>query len=239
MESDVSCVAITRGGWGTIYSFKNKAEADNHPLVQYGDAVLDGPESVTTQYNVLEIGRLLAMLGCEKLRLSVLRSIHPDLGLKHSDRVRRVAERAREIWELIEQAAVQPPSDPSLIFKQVAEDRKSMTKESTMSENEKTKAAETQANTKAPKAPKEAKAPKPPKYGDNDVIRLQSDAEGKQYGKEHNPKRTGSASAIRFSNYTDGMTVGELLKMGDTQAKVFGDLDYDQAKGYIEIEKAV
>lgn len=234
----MSCVAITRGGWGSIYSFKNKAEANNHPLVQYGDAVLDGPESVTTQYNVLEIGRLLAMLGCEKLRLSVLRSIHPDLGLKHSDRVKRIAERASEIWGLIEQAAAQPPSDPNLIFQLVADDRKAMSKESTMEDANK-KAATTEANAKAAKPAKEPKAPKPPKYGDNDVIKLMSDAEGKQYGKDHNPKRTGSASAIRFANYTDGMTVAELLKMGDTQAKVFGDLDYDQAKGYIEIEKAV
>lgn len=232
----MSCVAVTQGGWGKFYLFADKKSAEDHPLVQYGDSVLCGPDCVVEQYNVLEIGRLLAMLGDEKLRLSVLRSIHPELGLKNSERVKRISERAPDIWDRIKLAASQPPADPSEIIKLVAIDRKQQSKESTM-EDVKNQEAATAAQTT--KAEKPVKAPKPPKYANDDIVRMLSDKDGKQYGADNNPKRSGSATAIRFANYRDGVTVGELLSNGDTQSKIFADLDYDQAKGFIEIEKAI
>lgn len=214
-----------------MYSFESRAQADAHPLIQYGDAILDGPADITAQYNLLEIGRLIAMLGCEKTRLSVLRSIHPDLGLRHSERLKKVEERAADIWSLMEQAAVSPPSDPAEIMTLIQKDREA-TKESTMTDKAANAAPKTDAKEKAPAKEKVVKAPK---YAGTSTIKLLSDKDGKQFGADHNPKRAGSASALRFANYSDGLTIAELLEKGDSQATVFADLDYDIKKGFIEV----
>lgn len=227
----MTCVAVTREGWGNFYAFDSKEEAHNHALIQYGDAVMDGPEDLLRNYNLLEIGRLLSRLGDERLRLATLRSIHPDLGLSYTQRIKLLRERSREIWDLVLSQAQRPPSDPETIIRLVQADRQSLT-ESTMDE----KTQDTTKKSKAEKAPKEKKEPKPPRYTAQSIVHLLSDADGKQYGPDHNPKRAGSASAERFARYRDGITVGELLDH-EAQTKVFADLDYDVSKGFIEIER--
>lgn len=73
--------------------------------------------------------------------------------------------------------------------------------------------------------------PREPKYADTCTIALLKDKEGVQFGKDHNPKKPGSASHDRFSRYSDGMTVGDATALGVLR----GDLDNDVKKGYIQI----
>ena len=61
------------------------------------------------------------------------------------------------------------------------------------------------------------------------TISLKSDADGKVYGAENNPKR--GKSAERFSLYKEGMTVGEAREVGIYAA----DLGNDIQKGFISI----
>lgn len=222
----MSCVAITRGGFGSIYLFESRQEAEIHPIIQYGDAFLCGSKDIVNQYNSLEIGKLMSMLDDEPLRVSVLRPIHPDLNLSHIEKRKRIIERSEEIWDAILQLAVSPPSDPVEVLQVIVKDRKHFM-ENDMSDE----VVGTEEKVK--------KSPKAKRYNNADVVRLLSDADGKQYGADHNPKRTGSASYLRFANYVDGITVGELIQKGNSQAVVFGDLDYDTAKGYIEVERAI
>ena len=50
---------------------------------------------------------------------------------------------------------------------------------------------------------------------------------------EANPKRLNSKSYERFNLYVDGQTIGEFLEAGGTG----GDVAYDLAKGYIELDR--
>lgn len=91
-------------------------------------------------------------------------------------------------------------------------------------ENETTEAGAEEKAAKKPAVPRE------PKYSETSVIKLLSDKDGKQYGPEHNPKKPGSNSAVRFAKYVDGMTVKEAKEAG-----LYGDLTYDVKHNYIEI----
>lgn len=95
---------------------------------------------------------------------------------------------------------------------------------------------EASASNKPAKVKSDApEGPKLPRgITETQVIRLQSDKDGKQYGAENNPKRPGSKAAVRFALYKDGMTVRQALEAGLDP----GDLAYDSNKQFIVLEAA-
>lgn len=230
------CLAITREGWGDVWRFASKDAAYGHALVQPSDAILTGAQDITRQYNMLEIGRLLEKIGNEHLRVTILSSVHPDLGLPDRVRLERVAERADRIWDALLGLARDVPEDPAAVLTQVRLDRRLMTqlnqkKDDNMANTPATGAAGTTA----------AAAPKPEKkqkFADSAIIRLQADKEGKKYGKDNNPKRAGTTTHDRFAKLVDGMTVAAYVKAVGNQAAAFSELDYNQKKGFLKIEEA-
>lgn len=69
----------------------------------------------------------------------------------------------------------------------------------------------------AAKPPKEVK-PQAPRtvagHALTAVISLGVNKDGKKYGSDNNPKRAGSAAAVRFAAYKDGQTIEQALKAG-------------------------
>lgn len=226
------CVAVTRGGWGDVWRFEDRQSADLHPLVQYGDAILEEDDRVTRQYSTHEAGRLLQMIGDERLRQSVLMPIHPDRGLTESQRVERLAERSEEIFQGLLQISRDPPTDPTEVLRLIRSDRISTIKEGQEMADEKNKTTAAAA-PKEPKAPKAPREPRAPKYADSAVITMGADKDGKKYGGDNNPKRAGSNTHTRFGYLRDGLTVGEFVKKCGNQAVAFGDLDYALKHGQI------
>ena len=78
---------------------------------------------------------------------------------------------------------------------------------------------------------KSSPIPRTPRFADTGVITLLADKDGKKYGPENNPKKSGSASADRFAKYVDGQTVAEAKAAG----VVNGDFANDTDHGYISI----
>ena len=65
------------------------------------------------------------------------------------------------------------------------------------------------------------------------VITLGTDKEGVKFGPKNNPKREGSASAGRFANYRDGMTIEKALAAGLTSGDIV--FDSDPKRGFITL----
>lgn len=63
-------------------------------------------------------------------------------------------------------------------------------------------------------------------YAPTAKVTLLADQEGKKYGKDNNPKRSGSASASLFEKYKDGMTVQQAVDAGLTAAALRWDADH-------------
>jgi len=226
------CLAITREGWGDIWRFASRDAAYGHALVQPSDAILAGAEDITRQYNMLEIGRLLEKIGDEALRVAVLSSVHPDLGLPDRVRLERVAERADRIWDRLLGLARDVPEDPAEVLKQVRTDRRLMTQLNQKKDDNMADAPKTAAAAAAPKAEKKQK------FADTAVIRLQADKDGKKFGKDNNPKRAGTTTHDRFAKLVDGMTVAAYVKAVGNQAAAFSELDYNQKKSFLKVEEA-
>lgn len=225
-------IAVTRNGLGDFYSFQTRSAADLHPIVQYGDVICDGPESVARQYNQLEMPDLLRRLGNEGFRGEVLAAISSSLGW-----VGAMQRYSPGIWDAMVRIASRPPTDPAEVVSVVVRDRKLSIIESMSRERgEKKMTAEDQV--KEPKAAKEPKAPKeraePTTMGGyklTDTITLLADKEGKPYGADNNPKKAGSQTHARFAKYVTGQTVKDAYDAGVAA----GDFAYDVSKNFISI----
>ena len=92
-------------------------------------------------------------------------------------------------------------------------------------------AAASGGKVKAEKQPKAEKKGRAREFGDDHVIAMQNDKDGKAYGKDNNPKRAGTNAATAFAKYKDGMTVAAFLKAGGSLA----DLRNDTTKKFIKV----
>jgi hypothetical protein len=215
----MTCIAITRAGRGKAFRFDTLIEADEHPLIQYGDAFLSGPEDVSKNYNWNGIRDLKEVLEDFDTPEALLND------LQHKDDIPGVAER---IWDVLVNAP-QPPSDPEVILNMVREDR-AITRSNHMADDKKkTTAAENKDASKGGTA--EPKPKRSGSYDDAATITFGKDKEGNAYGPKNNPKREGSKSHERFAAYKSGMTVRQALDAGVLGA----DLKYDEGKEFIVI----
>lgn len=217
-------VAVTRNGLGDFWLFSSPDEADRHPIVQYGDVICDGPDSMLRQYNRLEIPDLLRRLGDESLRSEVLMRAAGPSGWGET-----MSRYAPRMWEMMQKIASRPPKDPTEIVSVIVRDRRLSIVESTGREKERKMndtAEKTETTEKTKKAPNTVGG-----YPLSAKITLLVDKEGKKYGADNNPKKPGSATHARFANYADGQTVEEAYKAGVAA----GDFSYDVGKGFISI----
>lgn len=244
-------VVITRQGYGEMYSFRAFALADEHPLYQYGDAIVHDGRSVARQFNRLEMPGLLTRLG----HPLVARQMESEFAkLNATERERKLQDYGELAWQYIKKAAVEPPKDPAEICKIIAQDRRKTKQREFIMAKKATKVEEKvedqtfaggeagveAAAEKPAKAGKKAKEPKEPstsgrtRVSEDFVISLLSDKEGNKYGPENNPKRVGSSSHGRFASYRDGMTVKEAIEAGLKR----DDITWDVNKGYIQLSAA-
>lgn len=87
---------------------------------------------------------------------------------------------------------------------------------------------------KAPKVSK-PKAEKKPRtaagFAFTAKVYLQTDKDGKHYGRENNPKRVNSNAHKLFSHYRNEMTIGDFIAAGGTASAI----KYDIEHGYIKV----
>ncbi len=222
-----NAVAVTRNGLGDFWLFTSAADADLHPIVQYGDVICDGPGSILRQYNRLEMPDLLRRLGDESLRSEILIKAGGPSGW--SETMSRYAPR---MWEMMQNIASPPPSNPAEIVSVIVRDRRLSIVESTGREKERKMSDTAEKTETTEKIEKTKKQPDTVGgYSLSAKITLLVDKNGVKYGKENNPKKPGSATHARFANYADGQTVEEAYKAGVAA----GDFSYDVSKGFISI----
>lgn len=206
-------VAVTRNGRGDFWLFSSAQEAWRHPLVQYGDAVLESPDDVPRMYNRCFIRGLLERLAQPDLT--------EEFDLLQSETELRdfYSKKSSRILSLMTRLASEVPEDPAEVIRQIVHDRDHYN-DGLTEKKERHMSGETEEKTKKRGA-----------YPEDAVITMGSDSEGNAYGPENNPKRKGSASFDRFALYSDGMTVAQFVDAGGRTA----DLKYDADKGFISV----
>lgn len=228
----MDCVAVTVGGRGTPWLFESRAEAEEHPLVQPGDAVVARASDLFKQYSLYEIEVLLRVVGDGALSKRVLASL-PEREVSERIRTERFEkEYGQTLFKALVAAASPPPSDPAEVCRLIREDRKKWKKESLTMAKDSTKGKP--ATAKKADAPKKSGGGRGRTFNGKDTIQLLADKNGKPYGKDNNPKRAGTASATRFAFYKNGMTVDKFLEAGGDPS----DLRNDANKKFISITPA-
>lgn len=197
-------IAVTRAGLGDWLLFDTFEEADEHPLVQYGDVIMTHPAAFLEQWTRLELPRLLESLELGHLPMD-------REGLLRSKDV---------IWARMRGRSKRPPEDPAVICDTVVRDRK-------LTKIERSKRV-TDTATKTETTPKPAANQR--RYRGDAKVTLLTDKDGKPYGPNNNPKRPGSKTHERFKLYKNGKTVEELLADG----AVYSDFKYDEDKGFVK-----
>lgn len=221
-------VAVTRNGLGDIWLFNSFKEADQHPIVQYGDVICTSPDTIGTKYNRLDFPDLLRRLGDEGVRSEFLKSANGPVGLKET-----LVRYKQWIWDRMIQLGTIPPANSDEIVSIIKRDRvlSLSMKDRTMADETKAAAAAASKEPKAPKEPKEPAIKTIAGFPLTAKITLLVDANGTPYGPDNNPKRVGSATHTKFAQYKNGMTVGEAALAGLMAA----DIKYDVEKNFISI----
>lgn len=217
----MTCLAVTRGGHGDVWLFDTRTVAYLHPLVQYGDALVQGPTDIVHQYNRLDWNTLRSVAGLPPAQL-------PDTPREW----RMFAEfQADQVYDALVKRASRPPLDPQQICDMVSRDRRL----GTMAKKKDTAPADVtaaQAPAVAGAAATAGSLPttRGPKGVPLDaVIHMGKNKEDKHYGPDNNPKKPGSKTHGRFAKYSHGMTVQQALDVGIPTA----DLVYDREHGFI------
>ena len=231
------CVAVTRGGVGDFWLFDDLIAADTHPIVQFGDALCQGPMFLRRLWQPIELVAMAQRLGDERLASAVKDAI--------ASGPKRVAEYFDRLWNLLVSASKRPPTDPAEILRIVSDDRKKTRVDGVhlrlhpTEEGMEMTDATTGEATEAKKTKKtkvdggEKKPTRVPRIPDTSVISFGKDKDGKNYGPDNNPKRPGSQSAARFALYKSGMTVKDALAAGLTRRDL--ESDSSDKQGYIKI----
>lgn len=224
-------VVITRMGRGDLWRHETFDAADEHPLTQYGDAIIGSGKDVERMYNRLELSQLAIRLG--------LSSLADDIEKEFAKPRPFLESYCELIWKTLQREAKPVPKDPKEICNLIVNDRQTTKSPEFNKMARKAKKAEDAVETtEAPAKKRGGKS----KYHDSQVVTMLADKEGKQYGPDHNPKR--NASAARFACYRDGITIGDLRAAlvdalgADGADKLSDDLAWDVKRGFISLSPA-
>lgn len=216
------CIAVTRGGLGDVWLFESLTQADEHALVQFGDAICEAAERITRIWSSLELVRFAKRFGDERLAADM-------------DGQKKLSSFTDRLWNLLVSVAKRPPSDPAEVLRLVAEDRKQTRTSGVIQRSHPSEGSADMADkTETTEKKKGARAAK---YSDESVISFGKDAKAdKTYGPQadgtyHNAKKAGSGAAARFEKMKPGMTVGQAIAAGVTR----GDINWDVKQGFIKL----
>lgn len=206
----MSVVAVTRGGTGDLWLFDTEQEAEEHPLVQYGDVVCRGPQDVLQRWGLRDLPLVARLAGenCRRRFEAQAASLIEDR-TSHGQQLRESI--ADQLWPALESAAKRPPALPSKICETVVRDRRMYMESCRMAKKN------ADAATTEPKVAKEKTAAGYPLTAKITLL------------AEKNPKR--GAAGERFAKYQSGMTVDEAVSAGVTPI----DISHDVKKGFISI----
>lgn len=216
----MAVIAITRAGRGMPFRFATINEADEHPLIQFGDPLIARESDLPDCFTISEAQGIASGLGAN----SVIREIEYVAGTKRS-----LAGVWRELFVALDGAAKPPPEDPAVIVQLIRDDRRA-TKVTGVSVKSTRKEVEPMTEAAVNEAPKSRTVR--PKFPETAVIRLKADESGNKYGSTNNPKREGTKAFEKFAKYADGMTVAQALEAGIPGSSIYYDLDH----GYISVE---
>lgn len=217
-------LAITRGGFGDVWLHDTRTAAYLHPLTQYGDALVGGPDDLARQYNRLEWPSLRVMAG---LGESTVDTAH--LTRREYQRIQDL--QAPTLFDALVARASRPPSDPQQICDIVSRDRRTgtdMAKKKSDAPEAPTVVKTAVASEKTAGGLNLTRGPKGVPL--DAVIHLMADTKGVQYGPDNNPKKPGSKTHGRFACYSHGMTIQQAIDAGIQT----GDLTYDRDHGFVQ-----
>lgn len=227
------CLAITRGGWGQVWTFESREAADRHPLIQYGDAILEGHADLADSYPPHRLPAVaLRVLGDARQAQDVQQRVNDRESALSQER--RIALVVGELWDGLVRMAKEPPAQPARICELIVQDR-DLYDRSQPPERTTDMAKAAAAAPKAEKAPKEPKVAAEKKIAGHPVtakIVFGKDKAGVEYGAKNNPKREGSRSHGAFGLYKSGMTLQKAVDAGVT----VGDIRWDLSHGFIAID---
>jgi hypothetical protein len=232
-EFVLDCVVITRGGSGDIWKLPSLVAAGEHPIAQFGDAYLCSAEDVADNFTLEEIAALAARLNDTFLEAQAKqKQIRSEQTFLY--------ERA---WGLLRKMAQPVPEDANEVVRIIRADRQSLTKKATAyrpdppvfggraKPNKERPMAKKTAAPVEDDPPTPEKAPRARKFSKDSVITLGVDANGNSYGKDNNPKRSGSAAGSRFELYENGLTIEDTIAKG----VLLRDINYDVGRGFISL----
>lgn len=226
-----SVVAVTRGGWGEVWGFDSYRAAQDHPLVQEGDAVVTSPETTLEVWNYLLLPRLLDEVLGDRRQSQTAREEILTEGTPWDRAMARSRMWSSTAWDMLRRAARRPPEDSKALCEKIREDRRlyddwrrreetrrtSVTKTNDTAATAATAAAEAKPKTIAGKSP-------------TAKIAFGKDKDNKPYNTtDNNPKR--AKSGERFAKYAAGQTLEAAVAAGVTPADIKWDID----KGFITV----
>lgn len=214
-----SVYAITCGGLGDVWRLESWEEALENPLIQYGDLIIRDKKHFLRAYTQRMLIKFVPGLGDEGLSAALCAS-------KKEDWERTMSLYSDQLWNRVEESAKNVPTDPVEVLKLIRENRR----------RDMTEAATAEKAAKAEPKEKKEKVPAAPRgISDDAKITFGTDADGKKYGPENNPKRAGSKAHEVFSKYKEGMTFGKFAEAVGDRGTANTNARYDADKGFIVI----
>ena len=111
----MSVVVVTRAGKGDVYVFENSFRADEHPLVQIGDAMIDKFENLRYSLTIEECAIVSEKVGNISLSKDI-KNCPKESNLSMKDLMKR-------LWDSIISKSPKPPTDTNEICRKISEDR--------------------------------------------------------------------------------------------------------------------
>lgn len=214
----MTVLVITAGGWGHVVAFDNKRDASLHPVVQYGDPVLDSSDQLVDTYATYEWARLVSLAGLNLIEVS------DSANLLSATEAKMMKRRTcGAIWDGLVRISRPPPDTFEGVMAMVKEDRTQAVTEGTV-----TMTIET---TTAP-APTSRRG-SGPHTNPAAIIRICSNDKG-TFGPENDPYTKDTGRWKRFHALKDGMTVAEALKAEESMDT--GALKAMGERGHIRFE---
>lgn len=203
----MTCIAVTRGGFGTILRFESDRVAFVHPVVQYGDAIIREASDLPDLYNRIEWPKLMRLAG-----------VTNQLLLDAIDHLSLIEERAARvdssprIWGALMALAKDPPDTLPDIAAMVAADR-------TFTDKKENPRMAIENTNEAEKVTRKSTGD----FAPDTVIHYGADKEGVPWSAERSPYKLDSKRSERWAKVRDGMTVQEVVDAGLPASKI-GDM---------------
>jgi hypothetical protein len=242
-----SALAIGQNGLGgRVWVFRNETEAQDHPIVQYGDVVATSGADLFRGYGRLSLKTLCKFLpsdiGPDRHAADALRSYSTFQGAKPAQDLVDAAKRACDhVFARMTENAKRPPEDPAEVLTVIRQDRRSLTQKTGQSSQPRTTLAVSKERLAMVAKKTENKAANEAEAEVEDEAEGEAEGTKRQMFRMHeqgvihivaegNPYK-GDKGAELWNKFREGATVAELREAGLTASNI----RRARRKGYITI----